>query len=184
MSENKAKQRISTKDMVLIPLFTALIAVGAFIKIPMPTCPLTLQWFFVMCAGILLGSRKGALSAFIYVLLGLIGIPIFTGGGGFWYVFQPTFGYFIGFILCAFMIGLMVEKKVNVFAACAVATVILYLIGSAYGYVILNFYSEGDGMPLGKLVMSFCVLPLPGDIIKIILAGLVGGRVRKILKIA
>ena len=58
MSGNKAKQRISTKDMVLIPLFTALIAVGAFIKIPMPTCPLTLQWFFVMCAGILLGSSS------------------------------------------------------------------------------------------------------------------------------
>jgi len=182
MSENKAKQRISTKDMVLIPLFTALIAVGAFIKIPMPTCPLTLQWFFVMCAGILLGGRKGALSTFLYVLLGLIGIPIFTGGGGFWYVFQPTFGYFIGFILCAFLIGLMVGKKINIFAACAIATVVLYIIGSAYAYVILNFYTEGDGITLRGLAFSFMLLPLPGDIIKIILAGVVGGRVRKIIR--
>ena len=183
MSTKQADQRISTKDMVLIPLFTALIAVGAFIKIPMPPCPLTLQWFFVMCAAILLGSKKGALSTLIYVLLGLIGIPIFTGGGGFWYVFQPTFGYFIGFILCAFLIGLMVEKKMNVFAACAIGTVILYLLGSAYAYVILNFYNEGDGMPVGKLVKSFMLLPLPGDILKVVLAGIVGGRVRRILKL-
>ncbi len=77
----------------------------------------------------------------------------------------------------------MVEKKLNIFAACAIATVILYVIGSAYAYVILNLYNEGDGMPIGKLLMSFMVLPLPGDIIKIILAGIVGGRVRKALKI-
>lgn len=169
--------------MVLIPLFTALIAVGAFIKIPLPTCPLTLQWFFVMCAGILLGSRKGAFSSFLYVILGLIGLPIFTNGGGFWYVFNPTFGYFIGFILCAFLIGLMIDKKVNIFASCGIATVILYIIGSAYAYVMLNFFSEGDGMAIGTFVKSFMLLPLPGDIIKVILAGIVGGRVRKALKL-
>lgn len=177
------KKIFTTRDIVLIPMFTALIAIGAFIKIPLPTCPLTLQWFFVMCAGILLGSKKGALSTFLYVLLGLLGLPIFTGGGGFWYVMQPTFGYFIGFILCAFMIGLMVEKKISIFAACAIGTVILYLIGSAYAYVLLNFFTEGDGIALDTLVFSFMVLPLPGDIAKIVLAGVVGGRVRKALKV-
>ncbi len=179
---SRDKKLLSTKDIVLIPMFTALIAVGAFIKIPLPTCPLTLQWFFVMCAGILLGSKKGALSALMYVLLGLFGLPIFTGGGGFWYVTKPTFGYFIGFVLCAFLIGLMTERKMNLYAACAIGTVILYVIGSAYGYVILNFFTEGDGITLGALVFTFMVLPLPGDIIKVILAAFVGGRVRKVIK--
>ena len=179
---SRDKKLLSTKDIVLIPMFTALIAVGAFIKIPLPTCPLTLQWFFVMCAGILLGSKKGALSALMYVLLGLFGLPIFTGGGGFWYVTKPTFGYFIGFVLCAFLIGLMTERKMNLYAACAIGTVILYVIGSAYGYVILNFFTEGDGITLGALVFTFMVLPLPGDIIKVIRAAFVGGRVRKVIK--
>lgn len=180
MSENK--KFLSTKDIVLIPMFTALIAVGAFIKIPLPTCPLTLQWFFVMCAGILLGSRKGALSSLLYVLLGLFGLPIFTEGGGFWYVTKPTFGYFIGFVLCAFLIGLMAERKLNLYAACAIGTAILYVIGSAYAYILLNFFTEGDGIDLGALALSFMLLPLPGDIIKVILAAFVGGRVRKVIK--
>ena len=179
---SRDKKFLSTKELVLIPMFTALIAVGAFIKIPLPTCPLTLQWFFVMCAGILLGSKKGALSALMYVLLGLFGLPVFTGGGGFWYVTKPTFGYFIGFVLCAFLIGLMTERKMNLYAACAIGTVILYVIGSAYGYVILNFFTEGDGITLGALVFTFMVLPLPGDLIKVILAAFVGGRVRKVIK--
>ncbi|MCR5529815.1 MAG: biotin transporter BioY [Saccharofermentans sp.] len=179
---SKDKRVFTTKDIVLIPMFTALIAVGAFIKIPLPTCPLTLQWFFVMCAGILLGSKKGAISTLLYVLLGLIGLPIFTGGGGFWYVFQPTFGYFIGFIVCSFLIGIMAEKKMNLYAVCLIATVLLYIIGSAYAYVILNFYQDGEGMPIGKLLFSFMVLPLPGDIIKVVLAAFVGGRVRKVIK--
>ncbi len=179
---SKDKRVFTTKDIVLIPMFTALIAIGAFIKIPLPTCPLTLQWFFVMCAGILLGSKKGAISTLLYVLLGLIGLPIFTGGGGFWYVFQPTFGYFIGFIVCSFLIGIMAEKKMNLYAVCLIATVLLYIIGSAYAYVILNFYQDGEGMPIGKLLFSFMVLPLPGDIIKVVLAAFVGGRVRKVIK--
>lgn len=179
---SKDKRVFTTKDIVLIPMFTALIAIGAFIKIPLPTCPLTLQWFFVMCAGILLGSKKGAISTLLYVLLGLIGLPIFTGGGGFWYVFQPTFGYFIGFIVCSFLIGIMSEKMMNLYAVCLIATVLLYIIGSAYAYVILNFYQDGEGMPIGKLLFSFMVLPLPGDIIKVVLAAFVGGRVRKVIK--
>lgn len=180
---SKDKRVFTTKDIVLIPMFTALIAIGAFIKIPLPTCPLTLQWFFVMCAGILLGSKKGAISTLLYVLLGLIGLPIFTGGGGFWYVFQPTFGYFIGFIVCSFLIGIMAEKMMNLYAVCLIATVLLYIIGSAYAYVILNFYQDGEGMPIGKLLFSFMVLPLPGDILKVILASVVGKRVKSILKV-
>ena len=88
---------MKTKGVIYCGLFTALIAVGAFIKIPIPVVPFTLQYLFTMLAGLLLGSRLGTVSVLSYMLLGLAGLPIFSEGGGLWYVFKPSFGYIIGF---------------------------------------------------------------------------------------
>ena len=90
-----------TKNLVLTALFVALIAAGAFLKIPLPGVPISLQTLFTMLAGMLLGAKLGALSVGVYIALGLMGLPIFTSGGGITYVFQPTFGYMIGFVLAA-----------------------------------------------------------------------------------
>lgn len=100
-----------TKEMVLFGLFTALIAIGAFIKIPVPVCPFTLQLLFTTLAGLILGSRNGACSVGLYVLLGLAGVPVFTEGGGPSYIFQPTFGYLIGFIAGAWLTGWIFERS-------------------------------------------------------------------------
>ena len=96
-SETREKPMTKTRSLVYCALFTALIAVGAFIKIPIPVVPFTLQYLFTMLAGILLGSRLGSLSVLAYMILGLIGLPIFSEGGGIGYVFKPSFGYIIGF---------------------------------------------------------------------------------------
>ena len=77
-----------TKSMIYCGLFTALIAAGAFIKIPVPVVPFTLQYLFTMLAGLFLGSRRGMISVVAYMLLGLAGLPIFSEGGGIWYIFQ------------------------------------------------------------------------------------------------
>ena len=77
------KKKITTREMTLCALFTVLTAVGAFIKIPIPVVPFTLQFLFTMMAGLLLGGRLGAASVGLYALLGLIGLPIFAEGGGF-----------------------------------------------------------------------------------------------------
>ena len=74
-----------TKNLVLIALFAALVAIGAFIKIPMPLVPITLQFAFCLLAGEVLGV-KGGTAVLIYVIMGLIGLPVFTEGGGFMYV--------------------------------------------------------------------------------------------------
>ena len=94
--ETTAKQRITTRNMVLCALFAALIAIGAFIRIPVPYVPITFQGFFVLLAGFLLGPKYGAASMLIYIAVGLVGIPVFTEGGGIMYVLKPTFGYLIG----------------------------------------------------------------------------------------
>ena len=71
-----------TKNLMYCSLFTALIAVGAFIKIPIPVVPFTLQFLFTTLAGLLLGSKMGAVSVIAYMVLGLVGLPIFSEGGG------------------------------------------------------------------------------------------------------
>ena len=70
------------RNHILCAIFTALIAIGAFIRIPVPVVPFTLQFLFTTLAGVLLGSRLGALSVTIYIVLGLMGVPVFAEGGG------------------------------------------------------------------------------------------------------
>ena len=96
-----AKSR--TYKMILVALFAALIAVGAFIRVPVPLVPFTMQTFFVVLAGMLLGKKLGAASALVYLAIGLIGIPVFTQGGGIGYVLKPSFGDMIGFIVAGYI---------------------------------------------------------------------------------
>src|SRR5690554_4569970 len=100
MKEN----RFTTRDMTILPLFTVLTAVGAFIKIPIGAVPVSLQTVFVLVSALLLG-KKATIAQGLYVLLGLLGLPIFTGGGGIGYIFTPTFGYLLGFIAAAYVVG-------------------------------------------------------------------------------
>ncbi len=136
--------KISTKDIILVALFAALTAIGGFVKIQVGTVPLTLQLFFCSFAGILLGARLGMLSQLVYVLIGLIGIPIFTQGGGPTYVLKPTFGFLIGFIIAAYVMGKIIEKAktlnlTTIFIAVIVGFIVDYLIGIPYFYGIFNF---------------------------------------------
>ena len=90
-------QHRKTLMLVLTALFAALTAVGAFFKIPFALAAISLQFLFTAMAGILLGAGYGALSQLVYVLIGLVGVPIFALGGGFSYVLQPTFGFLLGY---------------------------------------------------------------------------------------
>ena len=97
---------MKAKELTLCGLFIALITVGTFIRIPIPGGDyFTLQFLFTLLAGIVLGGRLGALAVGTYVLLGLVGVPVFAAGGGPGYIVQPTFGYLLGFILQAWFCG-------------------------------------------------------------------------------
>lgn len=104
------RQKLNVRDITVCALFTTLTAVGAFIKIPVPVVPFTLQFLFTTMAGLLLGKRLGALSVAVYVALGLAGLPIFAEGGGLGYLFRPSFGYLIGFCAGAWVTGAIAEK--------------------------------------------------------------------------
>ena len=96
---------MSARKLVYTALLAALTAAGAFIRIPIGISVITLQFLFTAMAGVLLGPGGGALSQGVYVALGLVGLPIFTAGGGFGYVLQPSFGFLLGLIPTAAVIG-------------------------------------------------------------------------------
>ena len=171
------------RNLILTALFAALTAIGAFIRIPFAFSSITLQFFFTAMAGVLLGARWGAASQAVYVLLGLAGLPIFTQGGGFSYVLQPTFGFLVGLIPAAWLIGYMSRKKSGFWwlcLSCLAGLGVLYLIGMPYMAVILNVYLA-KGMSLWALLMAGMLPFLPGDMVKIAVTALLCGRLRTVL---
>lgn len=174
-----------TKNLINCSLFTALIAIGAFIKIPVPVVPFTLQFLFTTLASLLLGSRKGTISVVAYMLLGLAGLPIFSEGGGIWYIFKPSFGYIIGFCLGTFVTGLiserMKEKTVpRYLLANFIGLLIVYAAGMVYYYVICNYVIDTP-IAVGPLFLYCFLLAVPGDICLCILAAILVKRVKPIL---
>ena len=177
-------RRISTQELVLGGVFTTLIAVGAFIKIPVPVVPFTLQFLFTMLAGLLLGGRRGAMSVGVYIRLGLIGLPIFAEGGGFWYILKPSFGYLLGFMLAAYVTGRMVERRARLSTGWVVAVnflglFIVYAAGMIYYYVICNYVIDTP-IALGPLFLYCFVLAVPGDICLCVLAAILTVRVKPV----
>ncbi len=163
-------KNLKVSDLAKCALFTALIAVGAFIKIPIPVIPITLQTLFTMLAGLLLGGKLGALSVLVYVLLGLSGVPVFAAGGGLGYVLKPSFGYFIGFFFGTYLTGTIAEKYENptlfqLIKANLLGSAVVYFFGVSYMFLMLNFYL-GKPMSLFDALWKGMIIFLPGDLIK------------------
>lgn len=174
------KNTFKIKDIVVCGLFVALIAIGAFIKVPVPFIPFTLQTLFTTLAGLFLGGKKGALCVCIYIVLGLIGLPVFASGGGPGYIFQPSFGYIIGFAVGAFLTGTIAHKKANpsyrkLLFACFAGLAMIYLFGLIYYYMISNFYL-GTGIGLWPLFLYCFLMVIPGDIVTCFFAAMLGKR--------
>lgn len=171
---------VRVKGLVLSALFAALTALGAFIKIPTPLSSFTLQVFFVCMAGILLGAKWGALSQAAYVGLGLIGLPVFTGGGGIGYVVYPTFGFLLSYIPMAAVIGYLSRKDGPIAIACIAGVCVMYLIGLPYMGCVLNLYM-GKELSLFQIMRDGMLIFLPWDALKIALTVLLAGRIRPLI---
>ena len=162
---------LSARELSLVALFAALSGIGGFIRIPIPYVPLTLQTLMVMFSGLILGGRLAALSQLVYILVGLMGIPIFAHGGGPGYVLQPTFGYLLGFIFGAYIIGNITErydslKRSLLFVALLAGTLAIYVPGVTVLYLNLNFIQQ-KAVSLSTAIKIGCLVVLPGDLIKI-----------------
>lgn len=160
------KNQSKTYEMIIVSLFAALIAVGAFIKIPLGPVPFSMQFLFCALAGVLLRKNLAFASVAIYIGIGLLGVPVFTKGGGIGYVLQPTFGYLIGFMLGAYVIGFVLEKlgdhkPIHYFIAVVSGLMVLYLFGVTYMYLILNLYMGKAVTAMAAIKMGFLPFLLP-----------------------
>lgn len=175
------KTKFKIQELCMIGLFTAIIVIMAQIAIPMPFgVPITMQTFAVMIAGIVLGSKNGALSTLIYMLLGAIGLPVFSNFTGGWQVLVgPTSGFIVTFPLMAYIIGLGTE--------CRTCHKWTYPIGLILGN-ILNFLGGISIFCLltqSPFVVGFmtCVLPfIPVTVLKTILASILGLDIKRRLQ--
>jgi biotin transport system substrate-specific component len=177
--------KITTKEMVLVSFFAALSVVAAmFSKYGgEAVVPFSLMPLVAMLAGALLGAKLGALSILVYVLLGLVGVPVFASApyGGIAYLLKPTAGFLFGFIGGAFVIGLILEKlgreKLSSYLLAMVAgLVVIYGIGLPYLYMILNYY-VGAAFDVGR-VLQVGFFPYIGfDLAKAVIGAAVGQKI-------
>lgn len=163
------------KKLVYAALFAALTAVSAWIAIPLPYVPITLQTFFVILSGGALGAYFGALSMVVYLLLGLMGLPVFSRGqSGLGVLAGPTGGYLMGFVLCAIVTGLIVKIRKSpgllwYVLAMAAGTLAIYACGLAQLTLFLH-------MPVDMAFIIGVLAFIPGDIVKVIVAAFVAKK--------
>ncbi|MDX1358651.1 MAG: biotin transporter BioY [Clostridia bacterium] len=169
---------MKTKDLIFISLFTALAIAGAFLSIRLPFLSVTFQLLFALLAGIILGPIRGMIAMTVYLVLGLAGLPVFSLGGGLGYVFQPSFGFIIGFIPGAYISGLVYDKTNlqpywRTLTAFVSGSAVIYIIGILYMYLILKYYLDRPETALAATIIS--MLPyIAKDIILGLLAASLG----------
>ncbi|MCL2546616.1 MAG: biotin transporter BioY [Oscillospiraceae bacterium] len=107
------QSKMSIRDMCVISVFVALIVAVSQLAVPLPGgVPMTLQTFIIPFVAAVLGAKKGAIAAFVYVLLGAVGLPVFAGfHGGFHFIIGPTGGYILSYPLMAFIVGFSADRK-------------------------------------------------------------------------
>lgn len=168
------------KMMVHAALLASLMAVGAYLVIPVGPAPITLQTLFILLAGLLLGPKWGAASVAVYLLAGSAGLPVFSGGrGGLGVIFGPTGGYLLGFLPATYIIGWLSEKigrgvEGDILAAIC-GSLLVYLTGVSW-LMVLTKMSFSKAVAVG-------VLPfLLGDALKIAAAALLVKTIRPLIQ--
>jgi biotin transport system substrate-specific component len=182
-------RKTEIRSIILIALFAALMIVGAYLKIPNPFFPVyfTFQTIFSILAGLLIGSKNGALSMTLYMVMGLAGLPVFSTPAGIHYVLNPTFGFLLGFIAAAWAVGKISESFSDFtigtsFLASSAGILSIYFFGTVYMYFLNIFYT---GTPVGYLgILSGMALYFIKDLILIVPAAVLSVQIRKRIEIA
>lgn len=165
--------------ITLCALFAAFTAICSQIQIPLPYIPINLALLAVFMAGAILGVGYGTTSMCVYVLMGAVGVPVFAGfKGGLGALTGATGGYIVGYIVCAFIIGIIIKytgaKIYNMVIAIIIGMAACYILGTVW-FIVLT----GNTLVSS---LSICVLPfLPGDAVKIALASILSVRLRSVV---
>ncbi|MCC5889514.1 MAG: biotin transporter BioY [Alkalibacterium sp.] len=176
-------KRLSSNDLTQIALSAALLAVSSLIVIPVGVVPITLQVFFFFFLPALLGPIKGTMVVALYLFMGLVGLPVFAGGtGGLMSVLSPSFGYLLGALAVAWIVGKTFLKQRSLLYKAAVMTVallLLYAVGMSYQYLIMN-YVLSTPLSLNSILTINLTVFLPIDLVKLVFAFGLYERLKKL----
>ena len=171
-----------TKKLVLIAMCASIVCLLAQITIPLPLIPITGQTLAIGIVATILGSRHSTITILVYLMLGLIGLPVFSQfTSGFGILFGPTGGYLIGFIPTAFLIGLWLEKTSYTYRQAVIANLIGMCITLAIGAIWLKLYGA---LSWQKALVTGIIPFVPVGIIKAFLAAWFGIAIRQRLSSA
>jgi len=170
-------QKINTRQLTLIGVMAAVTCILGPLSLPIGVVPISLTNLAIYFAIYALGGKRGTLSYIVYLFIGLVGLPVFSGfSGGVPKLFGPTGGYLIGFVFMAFISGIFIDKFSNKIYMCflgmVLGTIVTYIFGTAW----LAYEAH---MTFNK-ALAVGVLPfIPGDIVKITIASLIGPQIKK-----
>ena len=172
---------MKTKDLVLNALMIAVLVIASQLSIPFQPVPITLQTLAVMLIGMLRGPKNSFIIIGGYTVLGLIGLPVFSGfSGGFQTILSPSFGFILSWWLAVPLQSLYLQRREYVeykelVVSSLINSLVTSMIGIPYMAAILNLYLGAD-MSFYAVLMAGFIPFIPGDIVKIILAVLIGKR--------
>lgn len=181
-------KKLTIQEMTLIAMFTVLAIVGGKISIQLAIVPITFQVVVALLTGVVLGARLALISQLLYLIMGLVGLPVFARGGGLAYVFQMSFGYLIGFVAAAAIVGLLVGKLdrhpdsmqfFRIIPIMLLGLLIIYSFGVAHMMVLKNLYTK-EGMALVTALQAGVLPFLVTDGLWCLLAAAVAPRLRRI----
>ncbi|RLQ91568.1 biotin transporter BioY [Planomicrobium sp. Y74] len=187
-SKTRSSNHARTLKLVHIAMFSALMAIGANLTsfLIIGGVPITLQTFFAILAGILLGSKLGAASMVVYAFIGLAGVPVFAKfSGGMDTIISPTFGFIVSFVLLAYVVGLIAEKfptRKGFVTAALAGLAINYLFGTNWMYAAYKLWFAAPEGFTYLMAWAWMVPPLPKDLILAVLAGFFGFRLKPIIR--
>ena len=169
--------KINTRQLTLIGVIAAVTCILGPFSLPIGIVPISLTNLVIYFSIYVLGGKRGTLSYIVYLFIGLVGLPVFSGfSGGFPKLFGPTGGYLIGFIFMAFISGIFIDKFSNKIYMCflgmVIGTIVTYIFGTAWlayeAHIAFN-----KALAIG--VFPF----IPGDMVKIIIASIIGPQIKK-----
>lgn len=183
-------KKINVKDMVLCALFTAFCCVCSIITLPIGVVPISLATFGVMATTMILGEKRAMISVVLFVLLGVVGLPVFSGmQGGIGVIAGPTGGYIYSYILMVPIVGIA-SKCLNktlssgmfTMLGCLAAMFVNYLVGTIHYVLVMGAGASDNGFVFTQLILSCALMFVPGDVLKSIFAIIIAPRLKPLCK--
>lgn len=176
-------KKLLAADIAECAVFVALMVASAYVQIPFPLVPLTFQTVTAVTAGLLLGWKKGVIAISVYCFIGLSGLPVFTAGGGIYYIFKPSFGYIIGFIFSALVAGLIAGGNCKSFKRYLIASLAAFLADYAVGIPYCIIAAKLLGVEdLTNLFITGNLIYMPKDAALCALAALLARHVAPVIR--